>query len=553
MRALFTVCCIVLPIFVIITWLHYSSISYLFQELPNFNNILSEKSQKVTAVISKEADPAIAVKVKDQRITLEPEDNSSAGPTRVDDEDNQQLHGLDMASTFNNEGSCLSRCQSHFYRKSSLHKPSSPLKSKLRHYEHLHTTCSPSFSFIRNHYTNPNNSTIKHDADHSTNCRYLIWSAMDGLGNRILSLVSAFLYAVLTDRVLLVKFESDMGGLFCEPFPNSSWLLSPRDFPDHWEDDGDQEHKESSTHHRPVLHLRHTNDDHYDFFHCGSTQDLLQKVPVLILQSNQYFVPSLFTIPSFRKDLTEMFPEKDVIFHLLGHYLLHPSNVAWKFIRNFYQTHLAMANQKIGLQIRVFDTHREPHQVVLNKIIACVSKNNLLPQSDKQIIPVTNSPSLSQNYTSKAVLVISLYSEYGDKIKAMYMANTSVTNGEVIRVYLPSHEEHQNSNDNKHNMKAWTEMYLLSLCDVLVTSSYSTFGYVAQSLGGLKPWILNRTFGGEEVPSSDPPCVRAMSMDPCFHYPPKRDCSSNTIANITSLFPHTVHCEDFGNGVKLIN
>ncbi|XP_028781042.1 galactoside 2-alpha-L-fucosyltransferase-like [Neltuma alba] len=289
------------------------------------------------------------------------------------------------------------------------------------------------------------------------------------------------------------------------------YYLLPRDF----------SHKELSD--LSVLHLRHTNDDHYDFFHCGSAQDLLQNVPVLILQSNQYFVPSLFMIPSFRQDLTKMFPEKDTIFHLLGNYLFHPSNIACKFISNFYQNHLSMATQKIGLQIRLFDTQKEPHQVVLNKILACTSKNNLLPQSDGRT-SVTSTPSQNHN-TSKAVLVISLYSEYGNKLKAMYMANTSESN-EVIRVYQPSHEENQSSNDNKHNMKAWTEMYLLGLTDALITSSFSTFGYVAhaQGLGDLKPWILKSTFSGE-VP--DPPCERAMSMDPCFHYPPKGDCSSN--------------------------
>ncbi|KAI9089492.1 hypothetical protein K1719_029097 [Acacia pycnantha] len=529
LRAFFTLCCIVLPILITITWLYYcNSISYLILEFP-YVNIFSANTQNFTAIISNEAEPAIGIKVKHQSIvTPQPDqkrDDSLSSPTIVD-EDNEVLDG----------GSCLSRHESHLYRKASPHKPSTHLKSKLHHYEHLHRSCSSSFSFIRNQ-SKANSSSNNHAS--AMNCKYLIWTPMDGLGNRMLSLVSAFLYALLTDRVLLVKFESDMDGLFCEPFPNSSWLLPTRDFSHHhWEDDQDH----------AVLHLRHSNDDHYDFFHCNSTQDLLQNVPVLILESNQYFVPALFTIPSFRQELTKMFPEKDTIFHLLGHHLLHPSNVAWKFISNFYQTHLSMATQKIGLQIRVFDTHREPHQVVLNKILACTSKHNLLPQSDEKTS--VTSPIISQNHnTSKDVLVVSLYSEYGNKLKTMYMANTSVNNDQVIRVYQPSHEEHQNSKDSKHNMKAWTEMYLLSLCDVLITSSYSTFGYVAQSLGGLKPWILKSTFSGK-VP--DPPCERAISMEPCFHYPPRRDCSSNTIINITSFFPHIRHCEDFDNGVKLI-
>ncbi|XP_028781332.1 probable fucosyltransferase 8 [Neltuma alba] len=224
LRALFTGCCIVVPILVTITWLHYSSISYILVQFPNIN-ILSAKSHNFTAIISKEED--IAIGMKDQSTTPQPgqkyeshgytEDYSSS-----DDENNELLDGL-LVSTFD-RGSCLSRHESHLYRKASPHKPSQHLKSKLRHYEQLHRSCAACFSFIRNH--SKSNSSNNHAS--ATNCKCLIWTAVDGLGNRMLSLVSAFLYALLTDRVLLVKFESNMDGLFCEPFPNSSWLL-PRD------------------------------------------------------------------------------------------------------------------------------------------------------------------------------------------------------------------------------------------------------------------------------------------------------------------------------------
>ena len=68
-------------------------------------------------------------------------------------------------------------------------------------------------------------------------------------------------------------------------------------------------------------------------------------------------------------------------------------------------------------------------------------------------------------------------------------------------------------------MKALAEIYLLSLCDVLVTSSESSFGYVAQSLGGLKLWVLYQLLD-KNIPV--PPCDRDFSMEPCFHVPPKQ-------------------------------
>jgi len=51
-----------------------------------------------------------------------------------------------------------------------------------------------------------------------------------GLENRILTATSAFLYAVLTDRVLLLDGNTSLGDIFCEPFPGTSWLL-PQHFP----------------------------------------------------------------------------------------------------------------------------------------------------------------------------------------------------------------------------------------------------------------------------------------------------------------------------------
>ncbi|KAL2471118.1 putative fucosyltransferase 8 [Abeliophyllum distichum] len=45
----------------------------------------------------------------------------------------------------------------------------------------------------------------------------------------MLTLVSAFLYALLTDRVLLIDHVIDMPDLFYKPFPEVYWLL-PLDF-----------------------------------------------------------------------------------------------------------------------------------------------------------------------------------------------------------------------------------------------------------------------------------------------------------------------------------
>ncbi|ONI08719.1 hypothetical protein PRUPE_5G196900 [Prunus persica] len=466
------------------------------------------------------------------------------------------LRGL-LADGFD-EGSCVSRYQSASYRKELPYRPSSYLISKLRSYEALHKRCGP--------YTEFYNKTIEqlksgyHTS--SLDCNYVVWISFSGLGNRILTLASAFLYAVLTNRVLLVDPGVDMVDLFCEPFPEVSWFL-PMDFPlKNQFDSLDQKSphcygkmlKKNSNFTNSdgsvmpsfvYLHLAHDYDDQDKLFFCSQDQTFLQKIPWLIMKTDNYFVPSLFLIPSFEQELNNLFPRKETAFHFLGRYLFHPTNVVWGLITRYYQSYLEKADERIGIQIRVFDTGTGPFQHVFDQILACAVKENLLPEINRQdfIVSPLGTPK------SKAVLMTSLSSGYFEKLRDMYWEHPTVT-GEVIGIYQPSHEEYQQTEKLMHNRKAWTEMYLLSLTDVLVTSSWSTFGYVAQSLGGLTPWILYKP---ENRTAPDPPCQRAMSMEPCFHAPPFYDCKAKTGVDTGKLVPHVRHCEDMSWGLKLVD
>ncbi|KAK9277401.1 hypothetical protein L1049_006944 [Liquidambar formosana] len=454
------------------------------------------------------------------------------------------------------EGSCLSRYQSFLYRKNSPHRPSSYLLSRLRSYEDLHKRCGP--------HTKSYNKTVERlKSGHNngpTECSYVVWLSFSGLGNRILTMASAFLYALLTNRVLLVDPGNDMANLFCEPFPETSWIL-PLDFTFKNQFNSFDQNSphcygnmlknniiNTSTESLPsflYLHLVHDYNEHDKQFFCDQDQTLLGKVPWLIIKTDNYFVPSLFLIPSFEKELGNLFPNKEFVFHHLGRYLFHPSNQVWGLITRYYQAYLAKADERIGIQIRNFDSGTGPFQYVMDQILACTLKEKLLPEVKKQESIVT--PSKKQ--ISKAVIMTSLISGYFENLRNMYWEHPTVT-GEVIGVYQPSHEEYQQTEKQLHNRKAWTEMYLLSLTDVLVTSSWSTFGYVAQGLGGLKPWILYKP---ENRTAPDPPCHRAMSMEPCFHAPPFYDCKAKTGIDTGAVVRHVRHCEDMSWGLKLID
>eukprot|EP00257_Ricinus_communis_P020457 XP_015579689.1 galactoside 2-alpha-L-fucosyltransferase [Ricinus communis] len=206
---------------------------------------------------------------------------------------------------------------------------------------------------------------------------------------------------------------------------------------------------------------------------------------------------------------------------------------------------LAKSDERIAMQIRVFNPNAKPFQRVMDQILACTLQENLLPEVDKQRLVA----SPSKNQTSKSVLIASLYPQFYENMTNMYWTFPT-RKGEVIGVYQPSHEEYQHFGDNMHNVKAWVEMNLLSLSNVLVTSSGSTFGYVAQGLGDLRPWILYRP---ENWKDSDAACHPGKSMEPCLHIPPSHDCKAKRNFDMGTVVPYVKHCEDSTSGLKLIN
>ncbi|CAA7031196.1 unnamed protein product [Microthlaspi erraticum] len=99
------------------------------------------------------------------------------------------------------EDSCLSRYQSSLYRKPSPYKPSQHLVSKLRSYEMLHKRCGPGTDAYKRATEKVGHDDDENYASKSVGeCRYIVWVAVYGLGNRILTLASLFLYALLTEN-----------------------------------------------------------------------------------------------------------------------------------------------------------------------------------------------------------------------------------------------------------------------------------------------------------------------------------------------------------------
>ncbi|XP_062221908.1 galactoside 2-alpha-L-fucosyltransferase-like [Phragmites australis] len=476
-------------------------------------------------------------------------------------EDDKLLGGL-LIEGFE-EKNCRSRYQFARYH-NSTRIPSPYLIERLRKQEALQKKCGPGTKS----YKEASKQLRSGQGINLTDCNYLFLIIHAGLGNRMLEITSAFLYALLTNRVLLVDRYKEIADLFCEPFPGTSWLV-PSDFPLNYGEytqsspesygnmlqnkvvGGNTDRSLAGT--RPAyvyLHLDGNYGFHDKLFFCEDDQQFLQGVPWLIIRTDMYFVPSLFLIPSYQEELSRLFPEKDTVFHHLARYLFHPTNNVWYSVTRYYRSYLAKADKKVGIQIRIYETkgilqRNGPFPHILNQILSCAQNEKLLPE----ISMTEEATTATKNNRTIAVLTTSLSSWYSDQIRKKYDEHQTI-DGTTVKVYQPSHEEYQRSMNKKHNMKALAEIYLLSMTDVLITSGFSTFGYAAQGLAGLKPWIM---FRSENHVMPDPPCGRAMSIEPCFHKAPYYDCKAKRDADLGKVAPFVRHCEDVSWGLKIVN
>ncbi|XP_062186309.1 probable fucosyltransferase 7 [Phragmites australis] len=489
------------------------------------------------------------------RAVLNAGSQQGAGPLATVPDPRDRLLGGLLSPDFD-DSSCLSRYRVALYRRTSLHALSPHLVSALRRYESLHRLCAPgapAYARAVERLRAPPNASAP-----SSGCSYVVWTPTAGLGNRILSITSAFLYALLTDRVLLLHSSGDdLDDLFCEPFPGSTWILPQKDFAirerftiDTRESLGNTLSRGEAPGGAPWLyvHLLHNYKAHDRLFFCDDVQSELPRVPWLVFQADNYFAPGLFLIRRHERELARMFPRRDAVFHHLGRYLFHPSNTVWGMVTRYHDSYFAKADERVGIQVRKFKWAPISTDELYGQILSCAHRENILPGVGVRAANATTGGSDGQPEKRKAVVFVSLYSEYSEKLRDLYHEH-GAAGGEAVSVFQPTHLGAQHFGDRQQNQKALAEMVLLSFSDVAVTTAVSTFGYVGQGLAGLRPWVLMRPAHGK---APDTPCRLAPTIEPCFHAPPNYDCRAKAKSDTGRMVRHIRHCEDFPQGVQLV-
>lgn len=359
-------------------------------------------------------------------------------------------------------------------------------------------------------------------------CKYVVWSCTFGLGNKLMSLTSAFLYAVLSQRVLLVDHPG-WEGLFCEPFPGSKWQV-PSGFSLREDFDspsfaryralncGVGGHGQDRACRSNVVEVVFSSDSSatdYTFQVCPTEMARVREVPFLNFRnSNQHFGVGYYLNPAVRPLLERLFPERNM-FHLLSRWLLLPSNDVWERVTKFHEDYLTNALRRIGVQIREFKG--EYHGYYDQAALLCIqAKSGLCPIEVEAALERAGNgvdpASISNSSDYVSVFVSSLENRHFSILEGNL---AKLQNETGMRYFLFSQKgDGEQLDDISHLKKALVDMWVLSLSDVLLTSHMSTFGYFAHGMAGVTPYQLKHW--------ADNPCLLGVSSEPCFHFGPQK-------------------------------
>ncbi|KAL3675230.1 hypothetical protein R1sor_025178 [Riccia sorocarpa] len=439
-------------------------------------------------------------------------------------------------------------------------------------YEKLHRTCMKRVGDLQQYFTSKNTSVA---------CSFLIAEPHFGLGNKLFHTSSVFLYAILTQRVILIPESTSIPAVMCEPFAGSSWVISDefhnlikegRDTSEtFWKAvDGDKlVVRQAKGTLGNSVYSSSMNDEWVGpepRFWCNTEQTYMNSVTWLSMSGCTLFAHKLFAIGMFRDILEDLFPNKLVLTHLLRSLLL-PGDSAWERILHVNEVYLSEAQKQVGIQVRFFQEDEEyklKNDRINNRITKCVWENKILPE----VCPASpkdkawNDPKFAQCKTKMSaedhenpqvikVLVGSLFLGLHDHLNDIYLRHEMTTTKEVVGIIQLTHELIQGSGAEV-DTQALVEVISLSMSDVVLITPMSTFGGVIQGYGGVIPWYIE--FGPEE----DPPvvCQKGKAIEPCYmgasqyYQCPYDDVGEKKVSDVV---PYLQDCLaiDVGYGYKL--
>ncbi|BBN08245.1 xyloglucan fucosyltransferase [Marchantia polymorpha subsp. ruderalis] len=457
---------------------------------------------------------------------------------------------LDRA-LWDSENSCKSRVElpERYERRKHVENIEAPMGFKIlmEQYEKLHRNCIRGSGNLTSLFFRHQSG----DDDDGNGCKFLVAEAGNGLGNRVLWMVSTLLYAVLAGRVILIDPRSLIPSLMCEPFSGSSWV-APSEFPfadlrpDLWVSPDEfvagidaAAAKNGSNITLPSFKAVRGDDSWgpTSRFYCPMEQHLYSRVKWVTLGGCLYFLPELFAIPTFKLALEATFKNRVPLTHLLRSAML-PRDSVWNKVKDVLDGPFTQADELIGVHVRYrggYVQYQNLNAHVNHKVHQCLLAGGLL-RPGHHPLTFTNSSTL--------IFISSLYPGLHDELVKLYPRG----NEDRVNILQLSSEGEQYSG-LQIDEGALVEILSLSLCDAVLISPMSTYSTLAHAYGGMTPWIIN-------FQDDQGPCTRAQALDGCYQgagvfYVCPLDPAVDK-QPIMKLVPSLKPCQD-SSGVQLVH
>jgi hypothetical protein len=352
---------------------------------------------------------------------------------------------------------CKHRYDHRFHQSSPLEN--FYLKKVMKKYELFHTKAINSGKIIDDLLQKDENAIVY---------KYIYLELdVSGLCNRLINVLWLYVFALLTNRILLVRSTSfDLNALLCQPFEYSDWIYPETKVP--WE---------------TIKSLRENDRIHWKFktfegFHTEDIQRLVSEVNLLDHSTNsgneespahhinkyqilhfkgqeRYYMPLLFLNPFLHSTLHTLFPTYNVATPLVR-YLIHPRNHVWNDIMSSYN-HIKIMNNNnlyVGIQFRAGDNYD--------------NQWNCIPRAGPNLWPVNTT-----------IFPSSLF-----KFHIEMFINRGYENARTWNLY-PKYIDLSENHEIEQQYHALHDIFLLSLSDVTILSPRSSFAYMTQALKGV--------------------------------------------------------------------
>jgi len=322
--------------------------------------------------------------------------------------------------------------------------------------------------------------------------RVVVVRPMGQLCNRLMSITSAFVFALLTRRALLIDdsgFYASMDDLFEKPgFP---WLLNINMV-------------EEGT----LL----TNPDYGDWDHAQhllcSNYEMTYTTPIVTVSMNQYFVPYIMRNSNYGPSLRNLFG--DDVFYPIAHFLYRPIKKLRDMLDIFLRDHDFKNNFVVGLQVRSGPDFT----------------SNFMKAKAWRLYRACAEKVTPQGLRGTLKFFVATDTEEGREVAVKYLGAENVLFGPTRFL---------RSNNPEGVQMALLDLLILASAKDRVTTAWSSYGYFAAGYAGVAPNMV--TDLPDRVPKDVKPvtsgdvlymgiphksdrreqCVRLKNSQPCFH------------------------------------